>query len=287
MILDNQTNKVYLAEGIKSYSAFAYNLIEALHSEGVDYGWIPETGRRELIWARDYMPVQLEKNLFLQYRYSPDYLAGYPRYIPRYKAICRKINISCISTDIVLDGGNVIKCGDKVIMTDKIFKENPSYDRAKLTGKLESLFSAELVFIPWDRYEMFGHADGMVRYIGGNRVLLNNYINFDRSLRQRLLDALSRHFDVAELDYPVPRRSPLSWAFLNFLQVKGCVFVPMLRIDEQHHAESQIQAAFPDCRVRFVAGAEDIVKEGGALNCISWNILADEPEEPQVEAEYA
>lgn len=284
MILDNQTNKVYLAEGLKSYGAFAYNLIEALRSEGIDFGWIPLTARPELIWARDYMPVQLEKDLFLQYRYSPDYLEGYPQYIPRYKAICKKMNLNCISTDIVLDGGNVIKCGEKVIMTDKIFKENPSYDRLKLTGKLESLFSAELVIIPWDRYEMFGHADGMVRYIGGDRVLLNNYINFDRSLRKRLLDALSGHFEVVELDYPVPRRSPLSWAFLNFLQVKDCILAPMVRVDEQHYAEAQIQAAFPNCRVRFVAGAEDIVKEGGALNCISWNILADEPEEPQLEA---
>lgn len=31
------------------------------------------------------MPFQLEKDLFLQYRYSPDYLKGYPQYIPDYK----------------------------------------------------------------------------------------------------------------------------------------------------------------------------------------------------------
>ena len=33
------------------------------------------------IWSRDYMPVQLTQDLFLNYTYSPDYLSNQKAYI--------------------------------------------------------------------------------------------------------------------------------------------------------------------------------------------------------------
>ena len=284
MILDNQTNKVYLAQGVAEYHPLAEELIRALDSEGVDFSWLPRTESSKHIWARDYMPIQLEQDLFLQYRYNPDYLQGYPQYIPDYKGICADLGLNCISTDIVLDGGNVIKCGAKVIMTDKIFKENPRYERKGLVDTLEDLFHAELVVIPWDHYEMYGHADGMVRYIDGNRVLLNNYVNFDPYLRKRLLDVLSSHFEVLELDYEVARPSKMSWIFLNYLQVKDCIFVPWLPIWENKQAQMQLTEIFSNYRVNMCVPAGDIALDGGGLNCISWTILSDEPERPKEEA---
>ena len=105
MILDNQTNIVYLAQGLCEYHPLAEELIQALNSEGINFAWLPRTDSCEHIWARDYMPIQLEKDLFLQYRYNPDYLKSYPQYIPDYKVICADIGLNCITTDIVLDGG--------------------------------------------------------------------------------------------------------------------------------------------------------------------------------------
>ena len=283
MIIDSQTNKVYLARGLGQYHPLAEELIKALTTAGIDFAWLPRTERREHVWAREYMPIQLEKNLFLQYQYQPDYLKEYRHFIPDYREICADLGLNCIKTDIILDGGNVIKCGPKMIMTDKIFKENPQHQRCVLVNTLENLFSAELVIIPWDRFEMFGHADGMVRYVGSNQILLNNYINLDPYLRKRLLNVLSGHFDVKELNYSPGKMSWMSWAFLNFLQVKNCIFVPMLPILEQHDAQFQLQAAFPDYKICFINGAEAIVKEGGALNCVSWNILADATEKTKEE----
>ena len=149
---------------------------------------------------------------------------------------------------------------------------------------LEGLFFAELVIIPWDRYEMYGHADGMVRYIDGNRVLLNNYINFDPYLRKRLKDVLSAHFDVLELDYEVARPSKMSWVFLNYLQVKDCIFVPWLPIWENKQAQMQLTEVFKGYNINMCVPAGDIAFEGGGLNCISWTILADEPESPKEES---
>ena len=274
MIQDNQTNKVYLAKGLSYYMPLSMLIVENLKGYGIEVDWLPATENDKYIWARDYMPIQLEKDLFLLYRYAPDYLKGYQEWIPPYGEICRELGLNCITTDIVMDGGNVVPCGDKVIMTDKIFKENPQYGRQALVDELEKLFNAELVIIPWDRYEMYGHADGMVRWIDGDRVLLNNYANFDPSLRNKLLEALRPHFQVEELVYSCPRASKFSWAFLNYLQVKDCIFVPWMPISEAHEALSRLNDIFPDKHVIHVGPFEDIVHMGGALHCVSWNILA-------------
>ena len=131
---------------------------------------------------------------------------------------------------------------------------------------------------------MFGHADGMVRAIGDEYLLLNNYIDIDKSLRKRIISALEWRFYVEELHYDRPRPSPLSWAYLNFLHVNSCIFVPGLGLKEDYAALEQIQKHYPHHKVVLVPGCQDLAKEGGALNCITWNILTDREAQPQQEA---
>lgn len=283
MIQDSQTNKVFLPKGLSYYLPLSMLLVENLKCKGIDFAWLPRTENDHYIWARDYMPIQLEKDRFLLYQYNPDYLQRYRYYIPPYKEICMNLGLNCVTTDIVLDGGNVVPCGNKVIMTDKIFNENPRYSREALVKELEELYAAELVLIPHDKYEMFGHADGMVRHVDGDRVLLNNYCNFDKTLRTRLLKALRPHFQVEELDYRGPRISKFSWAFLNYLQVKDCIFVPWMAVEENHEALSQLQMVFPDKQVVPIGPCEDIIHMGGALHCVTWNIQADLEAEQSIE----
>ena len=180
-----------------------------------------------------------------------------------------------ITTDIVMDGGNVVKCGDKVIMTDKLIKENPHKFYRDMLSELENHFQAQIVMIPWDKYEKFGHADGMIRWIDGNRVLLNNYVDFDPELRKVLRKSLSEHFTVEELTYGSNKHAKVSWAYINFLQTERCIFVPGLGITEDVMAREQIQKFYPKHRVMTIDDCLSLVHDGGALNCVTWNILAD------------
>ena len=275
MIQDSQTNIVYLAEGMKYYMPMYMNLLEALSAEGISVSTIPRTKSAKHVWARDYMPIQLSKDKFLNYLYYPDYLKDEQDYIPDSPSIVKDMHLDCIVSNIVLDGGNVVKCGNKVIMTDKIFQENPKYYKHALIDELEKLMGAQIVLIPWDRYEMFGHADGMVQWIEGSRVLMNNYINIDPNFRKRLLDALTPHFIVEELEFNTPRLNKLSWAYLNFLRVNYCIFVPGLHAKEDPLAMQQIQQFYPECKVIQVQGCEALARDGGALHCVTWNVLAD------------
>ena len=49
-------------------------------------------------------------------------------------------------------------------------------------------------------------------------------------------------------------------------------------------AIEQIQKFYPDYKVNLVPDCLNIIKDGGALNCVSWNILADVEEWPKEEA---
>ena len=279
MITNFETNKVYFAKGLSSvwYSDAGMYLVEQLHGNHIAWKQLPSTESSSHIWARDYMPVQVSKEKFVSFRYTPDYLADNPEYKPDTDAILSELGINVVKSDIILDGGNVISCGDSVLLTDKIFKENPHYTKTGLLDKLTELLEAKPILIPWDKYEEYGHADGMVRYMGNGRVLLNNYCDFDKSLRKKLLTALSPHFEIVELHYG--SYNDLSWAYINFLHVGRFVFVPFLHDGIDNKALTQIRAAMPDCTCIPIFQCGSIARNGGALNCVTWNTLEDVPEE--------
>lgn len=275
MITNFETNKVYLAKGMTSekYVDATGHLLGTLHNQKIHWEFLPLTASPLHIWARDYMPVQVSKKKFVSFNYNPDYLECYPEYKPDISAILSALGIQVIDSDIIIDGGNVISCGDKVIMTGKIFRENPHYDHDVLIYTLSQLLEAEVVLIPEDRYDEYGHADGMVRYMGEGCVLLNNYSDFDKALRKRLLAALSPHFDIVELHYGA--YTDRSWAYINFLHVGQHILIPMIGDKLGELAFKQIADAFPQCECHPVFHCENIIREGGALNCSTWNILVD------------
>lgn len=277
------TNKIYLAKGmtVHGYLDTTGHLLNIIDAHKIAWGFLPGTPSPLHIWARDYMPVQVNKEKFVRFNYSPDYLKDCPEYKPDTAAILSELGLQVIDSDIIVDGGNVISCGDKVIMTDKIFRENPHYHHQTLIDKLSQLLEAEIVLIPEDNYDEYGHADGMVRYMGNDCVLINNYCDFDKSLRKKLLTVLSPHFDITELHYET--YSDRSWAYINFLHVGQHIFIPMLEGDKLGEvAFRQIAEAYPQCECHQIWGCDNIVNEGGALNCCTWNILEDLPKKEDI-----
>ena len=275
MITNFDTNKVYLAKGMTSenYVDATGHLLGTLHNHKISWNFLPLTASPFHIWTRDYMPVQVSKDKLVRFNYSPDYLKDDPEYKPDTSSILSALGIHVKDSDIIVDGGNVISCDNKVIMTDKIFRENPHYDHNRLINKLSQLLEAEIVLIPEDFYDEYGHADGMVRYTGEGRVLLNNYCDFDKTLRKKLLAALSPHFDIIELHYGA--YTDISWAYINFLHVGHYILIPVIEDKLGEMAFRQIEEAFPQCKCHPIYHCESIVLEGGALNCSTWNILVD------------
>lgn len=268
LILDKETDFVWFSPYIRSYKFWA-QMEKELTGHNIGFSYIPNTTD---IWARDYMPVQTTDG-FVQYLYWPDYLTkrvSDRQYITNSIASFFSMTGRLpIGMPLILDGGNIIKTPDHVILTDKIFKENDK-DRDEIIGILKELFGVEPVIIPWDKAEKYGHADGMVRYVDGNTVLITNYGDFDTGFRDKLVDSLSPHFDIKELHYDVDKPNKNNWAYINFLQVGSTIFMPALGAEEDDQAQQQLSDIY-HCTVRPVL-CESLIKQGGALNCISWNV---------------
>ncbi len=274
MLPDYQAHTVFLSEWLSGECPTLYQNLELVFKEhGVDYKILANTND---IWCRDYMPIQTDEKRFVSYKYYPNYLQ--PIHKRRYITNAKKVGnvdflqqAETVELDLVLDGGNVVKCGNKIVMTEKVFVENKEMSHNEVQRLLEEAFRCEIIFLPWDEQEIYGHSDGIIHYLGDNRVLMTNYGDFDKSFDQDFLQILEKHFDVKTLKYNVEKADENSWAYINYLQVGNLVLVPQLDIPEDDQALQQIAEAMPQCKVVGVPALE-AVRKGGALNCISWNI---------------
>ena len=267
LLTDIDSDIVYFSEWIKDFACYD-EITEKLAKHQIKYNLLPHT---KDYWVRDFMPIQISDSEFIQYKYNPNYLQKEHHYITNPNRACNHLGRSTKKIDIVLDGGNIVKCSDCIIMTDKVFLENNHLAKIGIINMLENSFRCEVVFVPWDRHEKYGHADGMVRFIDDRKVLLNNYINFDKSLRSQIINVLQNKFEIIELEYSVPKLSSHSWAYINYLQVGKFILLPALGIPEDKQAYEQFSTIFSDYQIEQV-NVSEIVKLGGALNCISWNI---------------
>lgn len=274
MLTDNLTNSVYFSSLLpEKCPILNTHLVDALQKHGVQYAYL--FGTKD-IWCRDFMPIQIDENHFVFYKYTPDYLQDEiglriqtnPEDVFQTESNNLRHLLPQSSTiDLVLDGGNVVKCGNKIVMTDKVFVENKNKTPQEVRCLLEEAFCCEIVFLPWDEHEDYGHCDGIIHYLDDNRVLITNYVDFDKTFAQDFLRILEKHFDVITLKYNVKRKHERSWSYINFLQVGNLILVPQLGIPEDEQALEQISKALPNCEVVGIPALE-AVRRGGALKCI-------------------
>lgn len=264
---------LYLADTLeKDYPAVYSQIALACAEFGQEIKPIPHT--RD-IWVRDFMPVVLPDGKLLEYRYDPDYLQGigadargsksYPDFI------CHKMDLPTTKIDIILDGGNVMMQGKILIMTEKVFHENRNhYNSAALEKELKKQFQVdEVVFIAWDPDDEYGHADSMLRFVDENMVLVNYYYDDDKDLIALLEKAGLRvkFLQFTNINY----KQGHLWPYLNFVQTDKLMLYTAINEQYDQEAKEQFEQHFPNYigRMRGIHMPE-IIKEGGALHCISW-----------------
>ncbi|MEQ6119654.1 agmatine deiminase family protein [Reichenbachiella sp. MALMAid0571] len=274
MIADKDTNTVYFSELIKTDSRFletSNQIISTLENFGAKFKFLPDT---KDIWARDYMPIQINDNKYIEYRFDPDYLQGSTKGYRDLKTypdiVCDTIKLQTKKSDLILDGGNFVKSNDCIILADKIVKENRIlYTKTKLIKKLQETFEVDkIVLIPWDKSEEYGHSDGMVRFIDNETVLTQYYFKDYSAMLKPLKQA---GFKIEYIDYTVKKNDKRNWAYLNFLQTKDFILLPKFGIDEDGQAFEQIENFYSDYKGNIVQiDMNETLKFGGTLNCISW-----------------
>ncbi len=281
MIADWQTDKIYFSEWLRKVQAFTpvCRFIEKeLAARQVPFEYLQGTND---IWARDYMPVQVSADKFIEFRYDPDYLQGIAKYRRNYKTypdiVCQKHTINTLKSGLIVDGGNVVKSGKTIIMTDKVFTENRyNFSKIAVMRELENLFETDkIVIVPWlekDSDEC-GHTDGYVRFVDDDTVLVNHIY---RNIASLLKPLQAAGFGIEKLHFDVKKEHRHNWAYLNFLQTRDLILVTQLGSDEDEQAFRQLSEYYSRYAatnsIVFVPGTIPILNEGGALNCISWTL---------------
>ena len=257
-----------LLAAIPRYQPAAKSLFSALEEHGEDYALIENT---KDIWVRDYMPVKTKSGNYISFRYAPGYLKDEPWLRTDFReAIAPQFAFSVTYSDINLDGGNVVfsPSREKVIISDRIFTENPEYDEKTLVSRLERLLEAEVILIPSLLSDMTGHADGMVRFVSENTVLCND-IPSKRGLEPKIKRVLKkRNIRVIDFPYFSSQGNSAIGCYLNFLETEQNVFLPIFGAPLDKRAISAAEQVFPKPIVPISIHA--IAKDGGVLNCISW-----------------
>ena len=251
------------------YKPAADRMFAALDLLNIKYKLLNNT---KDIWVRDFMPVKTKSGKYVSFRYEPSYLADDPQLRTNFKTdIAPSFKVdNLVYTDINLDGGNVAfsPSKEKVIISDRVYSENPSWRKADLTAKLEKLLEASLIIIPSLKSDMTGHADGMVRFVNENTVVANAPLS-PFGFETKVKKALQNHgIEVLDFPYFDSNGDSAIGCYLNFLETEQAIFLPVFGVDTDNEAIELAKNIFGKTIIQV--NINEIAADGGLLNCISW-----------------
>ena len=246
-------------------------------------------------WVRDFMPVQVDEGVFVKFVFNPDYLQDKKKYITDVSKVIKVSPIvsgfEIVDIPLVIDGGNMVFCkgrkGDKespfLVLTEKVLAENPKFNKEQIDKLLKCAFQEPrltIVWLPWDKEDIFGHADGIVKYMGVNKdgkpkVLVNLQL-YEDEIAEKMYIALEKYFEVVELK--LSHYDEMSWAYINSLLTMDVIIIPGIgnpQTDEE--ALEQYKRLLPNYRnnIYQVQMRDFIAEHGGALNCLAWTYYED------------
>ena len=276
MIPDWQKKNVFVSSVLpEKYSSDFQKIKEILDKHSVECRFINQT---KDIWARDYMPVRVGLDKFVQFRYEPEYLDGFDdlRTIPSEIEMLKDYTIE--SSSINLDGGNVVCSKEKVILTHRVFKENPGLSKDEVKNELERLFDSEVYFVSdLDKEDdMTGHIDGHLRFVDNENIVVNRLADEETFWQRSFHEMIAASgLNYVEMPWFIPsfktsKKSAIG-SYVNYLHLDDLIIFPVFDCKGNKDAEALkvIHNLFPNHNIEPVI-INDIAKEGGLMNCITW-----------------
>ena len=270
-----KTNRVYFSHLLPKECPILWSELKShLDSREIEYAFLNYSKN---IRCRDHMPIQTSDDTMIHYWYYPDYLEkkcskriqGQIQYSRMYYAFP---HVNHKTLNLILDGGNIMLCGDVIVMTDKVITRNNNNSREQIIQTINDVFECDILFLPCNESNKFGHVDNMIQYLDNNKILLTSDGDMSSPYYQEIKKTLERKFEVIPLKFDVKKKHKRDWSYINFLQVGNTVFIPCLNIPEDRQAITQIQQVLPDNVEVVGIPALEIVRKGGGLRSISWSV---------------
>ena len=203
--------------------------------------------------------------------------------------IAEQLGMRHFGFETVLEGGAVESNGAGSLLTTEVVLLNPNRNGVTTIQAAEQQLSTGLGVgkVLWLKDGLVGddtdgHIDNLARFFKPDGVLVAEAEDPQNPNREALVEnrrrlsndrtSAGKPFDVVPLPLPAPishNGDPLAASYLNFVVLNGAVLVPTYGQSENDQRAMQILAdCFPGREVLGV-NCIDIIKEGGALHCMS------------------
>jgi agmatine deiminase len=150
--------------------------------------------------------------------------------------------------------------------------------RDELREQLGRDLKAHVIILPEHPMDEIDHADGNVRFLDNDTVLINELrpeYNYWRDGMEKIREDYGFRFIEVPWFSPRYKRDSLSaiGLYINYLEVGRLIILPKFETEGNRDAETLalFKKLFPNRYVEQV-NINAIAEEGGLLNCISWTI---------------
>jgi len=183
------------------------------------------------IWLRDCMGI-CSDNQFFKFKYHPNYCSlknevKYYQYINKYvnQIITKTLLLPIIEIPLNIDGGNFVHNTKTAFLTEKVYKDNPGKDVARIIQEYTGL---EAVIVPQNPHDVIGHSDGYMAFKNEDTLFISDYqkqpfLKKDIAYVNKLKNiAVKNNFKVLPLfDNPVDE--PINCACKN-KKTRSCLY---------------------------------------------------------------
>ena len=244
------------------------------------------TGNISDIWMRDFTTINPLHPVQFKYTWASVTQQESVEIQNSFKAFADKYKIERATSDMLLDGGNIVdNYSGKVIATTRFMEDNKL---SALEAKQQLMFllaATKVAIIPPDE-EILAHADGMVCWVEDNTLLVNDYSE-DTAFRNTVLNELASSFpNTTIIEVPVE--------FTKIKQAKGeliesacgvnlnatltfnTLYVPVFGLP---HDDEVLEIIKQNTTKKVIPiNAEGVCGLGGSVRCLSWQLAGKNAE---------
>lgn len=248
------------------------------------------------VWIRDYGPLFLlsedgARAAISDWRFNA-WGDKFPLQVKDNRAtqwIAEQLGLDCFSTETVLEGGAIESNGSGRALTTEAVLLNPNRNGKTTHEEAETQLAQELGLheVHWLKDGLVGddtdgHIDNLARFYAPDGIIALDTDDASNPSHAVIKDNLSRLTSLVGpkgkacriVKLPLPHTiyldgEPLAASYMNYVLINGAVLVPSYQENDVEAAAFEVLArCFPDREIVAI-DCSDIVREGGALHCMS------------------
>jgi agmatine/peptidylarginine deiminase len=232
------------------------------------------------IWMRDFTTVNPLNPVQFKYTWASMTKPESIEVQESFNEFANNYGIKRKSTDLLIDGGNIVdNYAGKIITTTRFMEDNNlTYEEAK--QELKNLLDATEVAIVEPDEEVLAHSDGMASWVDENTLLINDYSD-KPSFRTKVMNELKKSFPgTIIIEVPVAYKPNPAGQWDGFESACGVnlnstvtyknMYLPTFNMPHDQAALNLIQQH--TSKKIITINAEDVCAMGGSIRCLTWQL---------------